>query len=151
MDERELQLLTESISRELFGRPFRHRVFFNPRLRTTGGRYRLHDHDIEINPEAYRKYGLDELTGIIKHELCHYHLHIEGKGYRHRDRDFRELLRQTGAPRHCSVIREPARRKAKHLYRCTDCGQSYVRKIRMDTGRYRCGKCRGRIQNVEEN
>lgn len=151
MDDRELQLLTESISRDSFGRPFRHKVYFNPRLRTTGGRYRLHDHDIEINPEAYRKYGMDELVGIIKHELCHYHLHIEGKGYQHRDRDFRELLRQTGAPRHCSVIREPARRTARHLYRCADCGQSYMRKIRMNTGRYRCGKCRGRILKVEES
>lgn len=151
MDERELQLLTEKISEELFGRTFRHRIFFNPRLRTTGGRYRLHDHHIEINPEAYRKHGLDELIGIIKHELCHYHLHIEGKGYQHRDRDFRELMKQTGAPRHCSVIREPVRRQVQHIYRCTECGQSYRRKIRMDTSRYRCGRCRGRIEKVEQN
>ena len=29
---------------------------------------------------------MEELIGIIKHELCHYHLHLEGKGYQHRDR-----------------------------------------------------------------
>ncbi|WP_040225197.1 SprT family protein [Bhargavaea cecembensis] len=145
MDDRELQQLTEQISAESFGRPFRHKVYFNPRLRTTGGRYRLSDHDIEINPEAYRKHGLDEVIGIIKHELCHYHLHLEGKGYRHRDRDFRELLEATGAPRHCSQIREPASRKTRHEYRCTDCGAVFTRKIRMDTSRYRCGRCHGKI------
>ncbi|SIT89680.1 SprT family protein [Edaphobacillus lindanitolerans] len=149
MNEQQLQELTERISAEFFGRPFRHKVFFNSRLRTTGGRYRLHDHDIEINPEAYRKHGLDELIGIIKHELCHYHLHLEGKGYRHRDRDFREMLELTGAPRHCAQIREPARRTARHEYRCAGCGARFVRKIRMDTSRYRCGKCRGQI--VESN
>ena len=39
---------------------------------------------------------MEELIGIIKHELCHYHLHLEGKGYQHRDKDFKELLKKVG-------------------------------------------------------
>ena len=58
---------------------------------------------------------MEELIGIIKHELCHYHLHIEGKGYQHRDRDFKQLLQKVDAPRFCSplpankVTRKPKR------------------------------------------
>lgn len=33
---------------------------------------------------------------IIKHELCHYHLHLRGMGYKHRDADFKTLLAQVG-------------------------------------------------------
>ena len=47
----------------------------------------------EINPLVVEVYGMEELIGVIKHELCHYHLHIEGKGYRHRDADFKNLLK----------------------------------------------------------
>ena len=47
---------------------------------------------------------MEELIGVIKHELCHYHLHIEGKGYQHRDADFRELLKRTNSPRFCSTL-----------------------------------------------
>ena len=51
MNDQALQGLVEKISSEDFGRKFKHRAFFNGRLRTTGGRYRLQDHDIEINPK----------------------------------------------------------------------------------------------------
>lgn len=52
MNDQALQRLVEKISSEDFGRKFKHRAFFNGRLRTTGGRYRLQDHDIEINPKC---------------------------------------------------------------------------------------------------
>ena len=65
---------------------FIHQALFNPRLITTGGRYLLYSHNIEINKKYLDQLGMDELIGIIKHELCHYHLHLEGKGYKHRIR-----------------------------------------------------------------
>ena len=64
----------------------------------------LSDHSIEINPLVVEVYGMEELIGVIKHELCHYHLHIEGKGYRHRDADFKNLLHQTSSPRFCQPL-----------------------------------------------
>lgn len=104
MDERELQALVERISLDVFHKPFRHRAVFNDRLRTTGGRYVLSTHHIELNRKYYEQYGEEELIQVIKHELCHYHLHLEGKGYRHRDRDFRELLQKVQAPRFCKPV-----------------------------------------------
>lgn len=149
MTNEQLQAMTEDISSRFFEKPFRHQAFFNPRLRTTGGRYMLGSHNIEINRKYLDEHGEKELEGIIKHELCHYHLHLEGRGYKHRDRDFRELLNKVDAPRHCTPLaRDVKKTVPKRLYRCTKCGQRYERQRRVDTTRYFCGKCRGKLKEV---
>ncbi|MBM7554404.1 SprT family protein [Thalassobacillus pellis] len=149
MDKQQLKKLTEKLSQEYFGKPFIDEVCFNNRLRTTGGRYIPSKRTIEINPKYLQEAGEDEFIGIIKHELCHYHLHIEGKGYKHRDRAFRELLKRTGSPRYCSQLPSQAA-KRKHIYTCVKCGQVYRRVRRIDTKRYRCGKCRGNLKKSRE-
>ncbi len=147
MTNEELTRLIKEISRTSFGKPFRHKGVFNSRLRTTGGRYLLRSHNIEINPKSYEKFGYVEIEGIIKHELCHYHLHIEGRGYKHRDRDFRELLKETESPRFCSLIDDKTKQISKkvYVYQCVTCKTNYKRKIRMNTERYRCGRCSGKL------
>ncbi|WP_089833204.1 SprT family protein [Halolactibacillus halophilus] len=148
MTNEELQSLVESISLEYFNKSFRHTAVFNSRLRTTGGRYLLQTHNIEINPKYLIECGRVELIGIIKHELCHYHLHLENKGYQHRDRDFKQLMKETSAPRHCQMLPslKGKRRRAsnkRYLYTCLTCGQRYERRRRMNPARYRCGRCEG--------
>ena len=147
MTDYELTGLIKEISETMFKKPFIHKGVFNSRLRTTGGRYMLRSHNIEINPSSYEKFGYKELEGIIKHELCHYHLHLEGKGYKHRDADFRNLLQQTGSPRFCSHIEQngKSRTTKRYIYQCVSCRTDYTRKIRMNTERYRCGRCAGRL------
>ncbi|AQQ52151.1 SprT family protein [Planococcus lenghuensis] len=148
MTNEELTAVVQGISAGVFSRPFRHAAYFNKRLRTTGGRYMLSTHAIEINPASYERYGYRELEGIIKHELCHYHLHLEGKGYKHRDADFKKLLKETDSPRFCQLPTERKGRTADRQYRyqCLSCRTNYARKIRMSTEKYRCGKCRGKLQ-----
>jgi SprT-like protein len=150
----ELQALVEDISIKEFGKRFRHNASFNPRLRTTGGRYLLQSHDIEINKKYLEQVGEQELIGIIKHELCHYHLHLEGKGYQHRDRDFRQLLAKVKAPRFCAMLpdQKEKRRQVKKVleYHCGSCGLVYHRKRKIDTKRYVCGKCHGQLVFVKE-
>lgn len=150
MTNEELQQLVEELSRTYFNKPFRHQAMFNSRLKTTGGRYLLRTHHIEINPKYLLECGLDELKGIVKHELCHYHLHLENKGYQHRDRDFKMLMKQTGAPRHCQMLpslvgKQRVRSTKRYLYTCLSCGQHYERRKRMNPDRYRCGRCEGRL------
>lgn len=146
MNDDELQALTERLSLDFFEKPFRHRACFNGRLRTTGGRYMLQSHNIELNVKHYNQFGPDELVRIIKHELCHYHLHLEGKGYRHRDRDFKRLLEQVGGSRHCRAV---GRKRRPEPYRycltCTACQQRYYRKRKMNVNRYVCGRCQGKL------
>ncbi|MCG7346320.1 SprT family protein [Sporosarcina sp. ACRSL] len=146
MKQSELQQLVQQLSIEAFGKPFRHEARFNARLRTTGGRYKLLDGSIEINPTVLMLYDREELIGIIKHELCHYHLHQEGKGYRHGDDDFKKLLKETGSPRYCKPLgKANSKPKTIHRYVCKSCNLEYRRKRRMDVRKYRCGKCAGEI------
>ncbi|MBB4826854.1 SprT-like protein [Sporosarcina luteola] len=150
MTENELQRLIEELSSQVFNKPFTHAASFNKRLRTTGGRYKLSDSSIEINPIVLEKYGMEELIGVIKHELCHYHLHLEGKGYKHGDKDFKKLLAETGSPRYCKQLAEvKPQKRVLHIYRCLSCKLEYKRKRKMDIRKYRCGKCRGEIAYVK--
>jgi len=140
MNEHELQNLTEEISRTSFHREFTHKITYNKRLRSSGGRYLLKTGNIEINPLVEQELGLEALIGVIKHELCHYHLHQTGGGYRHRDADFKRLLHQVGGSRFVERMKEP-----NFIYECTACHHRYPRMRKMNTNRYVCGKCRGKL------
>ncbi|MCT8136580.1 SprT family protein [Anaerobacillus sp. CMMVII] len=150
MNDFQLQELVEEISRDFFEWPFKHKALFNPRLRTTGGRYLLRSHNIEINPKQYEHFGMEALVGIIKHELCHYHLHIQKRGYRHIDKDFQELLTKVDGTKYCGAI-PGLRRTSKtlHVYTCTDCNTIFNRKREIDTSKYVCGKCKGKIRKTK--
>ena len=140
MNEHELQQLTQEISRNSFHREFTHKITYNRRLRSSGGRYLLQTGNIEINPLVEQELGLEALIGVIKHELCHYHLHQTGGGYRHRDADFKRLLHQVGGSRFVERMKEP-----NFIYECTACHHRYPRMRKMNTNRYVCGKCRGKL------
>ncbi|AQP82167.1 SprT family protein [Listeria monocytogenes] len=142
MNQAELQRHMEEVSLQFFQKEFRHQAVFNARLRTTGGRYLLKSHNIEMNPKYLVNFGLAYFIGIMKHELCHYHLHLEKKGYQHRDQDFRELLKKVDAPRFCATI---PREITMHEYTCKSCGKSFLRQRRFNVNRYRCGSCGGKL------
>ncbi|MFA1822558.1 SprT family protein [Virgibacillus oceani] len=144
LNEQSLYQLVNELSWEFFNKPFRHYVKFNSRLRTTGGRYLPLKKTIELNPKYYFEMGEDEFTGIIKHELVHYHLHIEGRGYKHGDADFKILLKKTGSPRYCKPL-PSSQQKYKHEYKCKQCGFIYRRVRKVNTKKYHCGKCRGKL------
>jgi len=145
LNDEELTFLVQELSIKEFGWPFEHKAIYNKRLRTTGGRYLLATHMIEINPKVEQIYGTEELIGVIKHELCHYHLHRQGKGYKHQDQDFKTLLKKTNAPRYCRPLEMSEQKKPLYIFQCSDCLKSYSRKIKMNTERYRCGVCGGEI------
>ncbi|CAH1217169.1 Protein SprT-like protein [Paenibacillus auburnensis] len=151
MSNEELQQWIERVSLSSFGVPFRHKASFNSRLTTTGGRYFTKSHNIEINPQQLAMYGHEETEKIIKHELCHYHLHLAKRGYMHRDADFKSLLAQVGGSRYCqSLPGAKARKPQPYRYKlvCTACSTEYPRKRRADPKRYRCGNCAGKLKLV---
>ncbi|KRL62672.1 SprT family protein [Lactobacillus psittaci] len=143
MNEKELTQLVKAISLKYFDYPFDGQVIINYRFKTTGGRYHLNDHHIEINAHFLKKKYYQDLVGIIKHELCHYYLHVHHLGYRHRDQDFKYLLKKVGASRYAPDI--GLRKKPKYLYCCHNCGQRYPRQRRLNTRRFLCGKCHGKL------
>ena len=145
LNQTDLQALVESISLEFFQMPFQHQATFNNRLRTTGSRYLLASHHLEFNARVLELHGMDEFLAVIKHELCHYHLHLMGKGYKHADADFKHLLAKTGGTRYVKNLRTQNELEQTKLYLCQDCQQSYHRKRNIDTSRYVCGKCKGKL------
>lgn len=147
MDNESLQQFVEELSIKYFNRPFLHLASFNSRLKTTGGRYLLKTGNIELNKLYYEEHGIEELKGIILHELCHYHLHLMKMGYKHGDKDFKTLLKQVGAPRYCKPLSSLEKRKVsyKYHYICTKCNQSYLRRRKIDLKRYVCGKCKSSL------
>ncbi|KRN23578.1 hypothetical protein FC75_GL001434 [Lacticaseibacillus camelliae DSM 22697 = JCM 13995] len=100
MSNQELQALVEQVSLKDFHRPFVHQARFNGRLRTTGGRFHLPDENLDFNLRLFDAADSQVQLGIIKHELCHYHLYRAHRGYRHRDADFKHLLAAVGGLRY---------------------------------------------------
>lgn len=148
MDNEQLQDWVERVSLQYFGRPFLHKATFNGRLKATGGRYFTSSHNIEISPHQLASFGEEETEKIIKHELCHYHLHLLKRGYKHRDVDFKQLLAHVGGSRFCNTLPERSNRTGnafKYMLQCTKCELKYYRKRRMDVTKYRCGKCGGKL------
>ncbi|MFD2611213.1 SprT family protein [Paenibacillus gansuensis] len=153
MDNAQLQAWVERVSLESFRRPFLHKATFNSRLRSTGGRYFLRSHNIEISPKQLEMFGSEEVEKIIKHELCHYHLHLMRKGYQHRDADFKQLLAQVGGSRFCQAM-PGTKRKEPYRYKlvCSGCGTEFMRKRKVDVKKYGCGRCRGKlVQSLVES
>lgn len=142
-----LKELVNNLSIEYFDKPFVDQVIFNSRLRTTGGRYIPAKRLIELNPKYFLEMSAEEFHGIIKHELVHYHLHIMGKGYKHGDKDFKELLKKTGSPRFCQPL-PSLTNSFKHQYKCESCKMVYKRKRRVNLNKYRCGKCKGKLITI---
>lgn len=149
--DEELTRLIQKLSIKHFQKPFVDQGRYNSRLRTTGGRYIPRKRLIEVNPKYVTEKLYNEVIGIIKHELCHYHLHIEGKPFGHGDATFKELLRKTSSPRFCKPLPSSIKTEVIHTYTCTTCSTMYYRKRRVNVKRVRCGKCSSKITYVSSS
>lgn len=136
----------KTVSREDFGKEFRHTAVWNPRLRITGGRFFPADGHLDFNPKIYEAFVVDVFRKIVRHELCHYHLYFEGKGYKHADADFKALLKAVDGLRYAPAMPQ---KTEKYLYRCQKCGRDYHRKRRVNTQKYRCGRCHGKLLEIK--
>jgi len=147
-NDEQLQELVKSLSLTAFALPFRHQCRFNSRLRAVGGRYLLQSHNLEFSLAHALRFGLTELKGTILHELCHYHLHLRGAGFRHRDQDFKRLLQKVGGSRFAQSLEPRKDLPLRYLYACTRCGKHYERRVRLSTSRFVCGVCRSALQLI---
>lgn len=132
----------QAVSLEDFGYPFCHEAFWNKRLRSSGGRFFPKDGHLDFNPKFYTQYDLDVFRKIVRHELCHYHLYFAGKGYRHKDADFKKLLAQVEGLRFAPPL---SGAKTFHYYQCSKCGQIYQRQRRINLSKYVCRYCHGKL------
>jgi len=145
MNEKELLTYVQKLSLKYFKAEFKHRVIWNPRFKSTGGRYHLSDHHLDFNPKVLEYLGEEEFRKVVLHELCHYHLHLRGMGYRHRDADFKRLLQAVGGSR---FVPNMESKEMKYRYRCQDCGCIYPRQRKVNVKKFCCGKCKGRLEFI---
>ena len=137
----------KQVSLEDFGWEFRHQAYWNTRLRTTGGRFFPKDGHLDFNPKIYEAFGLETFRKIVRHELVHYHLYYQGKGYRHGDRDFKDLLKQVDGLRYAPSLSDS---QTFLIYECLSCGALIRRRRRVNLQKYRCGRCRGKLSFLKE-
>lgn len=149
-NDEDLGRLARSLSLAEFHLPFLHVCRYNKRLRSIGGRYLLSSHVIEINYQYAVAVGRSGLILVLKHELCHYHLHLQGKGYRHKDKEFRQLLSQVMGARYAEAS-ALCIRPYRYEYRCSHCGYAYLRKNRLNLGKFVCGRCHGKLRLIENS
>jgi SprT-like protein len=156
MNDQQLQAWVEAVSLQFFTRAFRHQARFNARLSACGGRYLPRCGSIEISYKHWQAYGEEEVLGIIKHELCHYHLHQQKRPYKHRDHAFKQLLAHVGGARYCQMLPERSqlgegggvrRKEEPYRYRivCQNCKKESYRKRSFQVVRYRCAFCHGKL------
>ena len=145
MTNEELTGLTQQWSLHYFHRPFTHTIFFNRRLKTTGGRYHLGDHHIDINPAMLTQFDEATLKGVVFHELCHYHLHLSGQDYHHRSMAFKQLLAQVGGARYAPDTQP---KRAMIWYECQTCRHRFTRARHFNVKRYRCARCGGKLREI---
>ncbi|WP_282801799.1 SprT family protein [Secundilactobacillus kimchicus] len=150
MTDQELQALVKHISLRDFGKAFKHQAIFNSRLKTTGGRYHLTDHHIDINPKMLTNFGTETLEGIIKHELVHYHLHLAGLSGKYATKAFKQLLAAVGGLRYAPRLKSSGQLAHAYEYQCQTCGQVYVRRRHINVEKYVCSRCRGRLSLIGE-
>lgn len=146
MNQEQLQEKVEAISLAYFKKPFLHQATFNKRLRTTGGRYHMDTHNLDFNPKIAASFSEEVFDGIVKHELCHYHLHLAGRGYRHADRDFKELLREVGGLRYTPSLETKQETILSWEYECKGCKTKVFRKRRFNLQKFVCSNCHGKFK-----
>ena len=133
----------KQVSLEDFGWEFKHQAYWNKRLKTTGGRFFPKDGHLDFNPRILQVHGPEIFRKIVRHELVHYHLYFQGRGYRHQDPEFKALLKQVDGLRYAPAL--PYQGKV-HTYVCLSCGKHYTRKRSLDLKGYRCGVCQGKLK-----
>lgn len=92
------------------------------------------------------KLSVEYFNQPFKHELCHYHLHLAGKGYRHVDADFKQLLKQVGGLRYTPSIERTQEKITRWEYQCQGCLQKVYRKRRFNVAKYVCMNCQNSFE-----
>lgn len=160
MNNRQLQKLVEELSLSYFQRPFTHRATFNNRLRTRGGDVTFRTTGFKktldkeslamhINPKLMNlPDGDQELVGVIKHELAHYHLLLTKGPHQENDKDFRYLLKKIEAPKYSPI---KPNYKTAYLYQCSGSEHhQIVRNRKLDTKKYVCRFDKKPFELIEE-
>lgn len=139
MDTQDLYQLANSLSLQFWQKPLTIKVVWNTRLRSSAGRYiysKAGPQRIEVSYQEYIDYGLAEVVNILKHELCHFHLHQQNKAFQDGSVVFKQECQRVGA----QLTAKPRAVKYVQIF-CSSCGQllGYRQRIRKNLISSCCG------------
>lgn len=152
MDPQKLKRLANKLSLHFWGKPCQIPVAWNGRLRRTMGRFLFTEQSgkrtplkIELSKYAAQWIDRDIFVAVLLHELCHYHLFIQGQPYQDHHPVFEQELKRVGA---ISTQRVQLPQKAYKLY-CQGCERYLGIRRRLNTSRYRSQCCQKAIVKKE--
>lgn len=141
MDGRELY----SIAREFLDKEFDMKleipIFISNRMKTVFGYFQYKNKTtpwkIQISQEFIDTHPREHVIDVLKHELVHYALFVQGKPHKDGQRYFEDTLKRLGV---CATHTYKTLGKF-HEYRCNCEGKVYHRKRRLPKGSI-CGTCK---------
>ena len=129
----------------------------NSRLRTTCGRFVYTQYvnkpstpkSVEINKYFLENNEPAVVLDVLRHELVHYALFMQGKPHRDGHPVFENELKRLGIVSQDTIDKYNIKtRPAKiRIYECVDCGHKYKRQRALAHGGkyHRCGYCKGKL------
>jgi SprT-like protein len=147
-----LQKLADKLSLHYWQRKCEVPVTWNGRLTRSMGRFLYSTkgkgrtpQGIELSKYAAQFINRDIFISVLLHELCHYHLFIQGKPFDDHHPVFEKELERVGAIS-TNTVQIP--QKSFQLY-CSKCNKSIGIRKRLNTALYRSGCCKGKILKKE--
>ena len=112
------------------------RLELSRRLVRTAGKVWPRLRLIRLSLPYHERYGLEELSNTLLHEMIHLWLHEQGLPSGHTDR-FRQKLREVGLPDRLRALPVPPR-PYRYLYHCPNCRQELKTRRKINSS---CGLC----------
>lgn len=130
INNKELKLICDELMEQLWGDKLEIPVTISGRLtRSLGlfyyrtvynsGEFVREPIKIVISKQLTEHYSLENIEGVIKHELCHYHLYKMGGNYSDGDKEFEDELKRIGS----HSTRTLTRAGEVHKCICSCCGK----------------------------
>ncbi|HEX2912552.1 MAG TPA: SprT-like domain-containing protein [Chloroflexia bacterium] len=112
------------------------RLELSRRLVRTAGKIWPRARLIRLSVTYHERYGQEELSNTILHEMIHLWLYEQGLPSGHTER-FREKLAEVGLEGRVRALPVPPR-PYRYLYRCPTCSQEFKTRRKINSS---CGKC----------
>lgn len=122
----------------------------NGRLKSAKGRFVWYKRDrrpkvVELNKVFVENNNISIVLDVLRHELVHYALFMQGKPHEDGHPVFEGELKRLGIIRQSTIGHEQITTKAQ-IYNCSDCDKEFKmnRRLRNNGRNHRC-KCGGRL------
>lgn len=151
VDELELERIADEFLIENFAMELDVPIVLNGRLSKALGRHVYFRHaketvQIELSKDLIRYYDDETVIDVLKHELVHHALLVDGLPHRDGEYYFEKTLKELGVSR----TNHYSHKGKSHIYECTGCQNTFKEVRKFNTARYRCSRCQSQLMYVKQ-